>query len=587
MVANITNFNLGTDVKVQLLTPPAGAFILGQSLLGGTDVLSDGESTWENVSTEGVTGISWSRGMGLDGAIRVIEAGTCQLSFLTQTFDPWVDPNVRVGAQMRIVLEREPEGTTYTNFVPNPSFEQGVAWGWTSTGAVITQVNTEAYSGTDSLRVACSAVDQSSYNDPAYRPTVYPSTAFIGSMWVKGEAGKSVALEITDYTAGGAALTTTTGATTVLTGAWQRITLSKTMGATASTARLLIRNKTAGAHTFYIDAIMLTEGTNLLDYFDGDGQVYNDEGLAIWFYDWTDVPSQSASYKRAIATTLFTGKIDSLAMSYDKEGWASVNVSLVDATQEALNYRIPEYVTDTGVNPYDLASNVIFAMTAPAGLVPNPFNNEGETAHLGPYDTGASAEVIAGDLINQAIEAEQGWFWVATDNLEYVYLGRGFTGYTPVLTIGNNEPESDIYFPIREIDVDLSTTHIINAVNVTSSYDPGLTQVSSRNQDSIDLYGFQSQDYSPYLYDSAELTSWAANLPLATVSRRVNSVTVSAITAANALNEVATLPLADSVTLDFSRSGFTINGSYMIRRMTHTLTFEEWLTTFELWKGNN
>ena len=587
MVANIVNFNLSTDVKIQLLTPGAGTFILGQSLLGGTDVLSDTEPTWENVANDGVTGVQWSRGMGLDAAVRVIEAGSCQLSFITQTFDPWLDTNVRIGAQMRVVLEREPEGTTYTNFVPNPSFEQGVAFGWTSTGAVITQVNTQAYSGTDSLQVACAAVDQSAYNDAAYRPTVYPSTAFIGSMWVKGEAGKSVALEITDYTAGGSALTTTVGSTTVMTGDWQRLTLSKTMGATASTARLLIRNKTAGAHTFYIDAIMLTEGTTLLDYFDGDGQVYNDEGIAIWFYDWVDIPSQSASFKRAIATPLFTGKIDSLAMSYDKDGWATVNVSLVDATKEALNYRIPEYVTDTGTYPYDLASQVIFAMTEPSGLVPNPFNNEGETAHLGPYDTGAQAEVIAGDLINQAIEAEQGWFWVSKDNTEYVYLGRGFAGYDPVLTFGNNEPESETYFPIREIDIDLSTDRIVNAVNVTSSYDPGLTQVSARNQDSIDLYGFLSQDFSPYLYDANELVSWADNLPMATQSRRINSVTVSAITQDNNLNAVATLPLADSVTLDFSRSGFTINDSYMIRRITHTLTFEEWLTTFELWKGNN
>ncbi len=582
----IQDFNLSTDVKVQLYTPPSGAFILGQSLLGGTDVLSDGDYTWENVATEGVTGVQWSRGMGFDGAIRVIEAGTCQINFMTQTFDPWVDPNVRVGARMRVVLQREPQGTSYLNLVRNPTFEQGDKLGWTSTGAVITQVNTQQYSGTNSLQVACASVDQSAYIDTAYRPTISASTAYIGSVWVKGESGKSFALELTDYTAGGSALTTTASATTVMTGSWQRVTVSKTMGATAATVRVLVRNKTAGAHTFYVDAFMLTQGATLLDYFDGDSQGANGDD-SIWFYDWTDVPGDSASIKMAVVESLFTGKITSISLSYDKDGWASGSVNLTDATQEALNYRIPEYVTDTSVVPYDLASQVIFAMTDPSGLVPNPFNNEGETAHLGAYDTGASAYVISGDLINQAIEAEQGWFWVSKDNTEYVYLGRGFEGYTPVLTFGNNEPESATYFPIREIEIDLSTDSIVNAVNVTSSYDPGLTQVSSVNQDSVDSYGFQSQDFSPYLYDEAELASWAANLPLATLTRRVNSVTVSAITADHNLNYVASLPLADSVYLDFTRSGFTINSSYMIRRITHSLTLEEWLTTFELWKGNN
>ncbi len=582
----IADFNLSTDVKVQLYTPPTGAFILGQSLLGGTDVFNDADYTWENVATEGVTGVQWSRGMGFDGAIRVIEAGSCQINFMTQTFDPWVDQNVRVGARMRVVLQREPEGTSYFNRVLNPSFEYGDKLGWDSSGAVITQVNTESYSGTNSLRVACSALDQSAFISSAYRPTVAAIAQYTGSVWVKGEAGKPVTLELTDYTGGGVALTTTVSDTTVMTGSWQRISVSKTMGATAATVRMLVRNKIAALHTFYVDAFMLTVGPDLLDYFDGDSQGATRDS-SIWFYDWTDVPGDSVSIKMATTEALFTGKITSLSMSYDKDGWASVSVNLTDAIQETLNSRIAEYVTDTSVVPYDLASQVIFAMTEPTGLVPNPFNDEGQTAHLGAYDTGASAFVIAGDLINQAIEAEQGWFWVSKDNTEYVYLGRGFAGYTPVLTFGNNEPESDTYFPIREIDIDLSTDQIINAVNVTSSYDPGLTQVSSVNQDSVDSYGYQSQDFSPYLYDEAELASWAANLPLATLTRRVNSVTVSALNAAGELNYIASLPLADSVTVDFTRSGFTINEDYMIRRITHSLTFEEWLTTFELWKGNN
>jgi hypothetical protein len=43
---------------------------------------------------------------------------------------------------------------------------------------------------------------------------------------------------------------------------------------------------------------------------------------------------------------------------------------------------------------------------------------------------------------------------------------------------------------------------------------------------------------------------------------------------------------ATAAHIEFARTGYTIEDDYMVTRIHHNISLNEWLTTVELWKGN-
>jgi hypothetical protein len=156
-----------------------------------------------------------------------------------------------------------------TNYIGNPSFEVDTS-GWSSiSGGTLARVTSQSYSRTASAQLIATAQDQglAAYLSGLFGLDLISAT-FTASAWVKGEAGKEISISVLElsFMLGEIARSTQT---ITATGSWQRIDITRSFSDSARNARVLIENKTSGAHTFYTDAVLLEASSTLGTYFDG------------------------------------------------------------------------------------------------------------------------------------------------------------------------------------------------------------------------------------------------------------------------------------------------------------------------------
>jgi hypothetical protein len=184
--------------------------------------------------------------------------------------------------------------TTRTNLVANPSFEVDLG-GWAVSSSTATRVTTDYKFGTASAQVVYTASGQTFYL--AVRPAVIGSTTYTASIWVKAELGKSFNMEFREYDAAQTSLINTAVAVTG-TGVWQRVSTTVMTQATTVSVQYIIRNQYSGAHTLYVDGVLLETGSLLQPYF--DGATTSSRNVA---YAWTGTANYSTSTEtRTIGT---------------------------------------------------------------------------------------------------------------------------------------------------------------------------------------------------------------------------------------------------------------------------------------------
>lgn len=159
------------------------------------------------------------------------------------------------------------EGRCVNNKVLNPSFETNTAsWVQAGTGvSTLTTTTSESYAGSSSMQVASSGTSASQGAFTSSRAPIQPNTVYTASVWIKGEAGKTLRIEMGDWnTTPILNGTRSSSATIAATGNWQRFTVTRTTSANAASVDVVVRNVLAVAHTFYLDAVMISEGPDLL-----------------------------------------------------------------------------------------------------------------------------------------------------------------------------------------------------------------------------------------------------------------------------------------------------------------------------------
>jgi hypothetical protein len=105
-------FNFKTDVRVELSIPSTGVFILGQSVLDGSDLLADGSTgtfNWVDTLAD-VISIETDTGVNLDaGVLTQTRPGTATIVMQTKTYDPMINPAVHTGTGIRISYRPNPD----------------------------------------------------------------------------------------------------------------------------------------------------------------------------------------------------------------------------------------------------------------------------------------------------------------------------------------------------------------------------------------------------------------------------------------------------------------------------------------------
>ena len=158
------------------------------------------------------------------------------------------------------------------------------------------------------------------------------STAYTLSAWVKGEAGKSVRLDVYEQPDG----LTLSGADVVMTGSWQRLSITKTTKSNTTTIGFAVVNRTAAAHTFYVDAAMIELSSTLGDYFDGS---FNPAGD--FSYSWTGTANASTSIARGATLSTVTGGSASAIQSSEWQLTGAKSLRVIPSSTVTDNFASP------------------------------------------------------------------------------------------------------------------------------------------------------------------------------------------------------------------------------------------------------
>jgi hypothetical protein len=165
------------------------------------------------------------------------------------------------------------------------------------------------------------------------------------------------------------------------------------------------------------------------------------------------------------------------------------------------------------------------------------------------------------------------------------YRPRATTGGY-VYTIGNNHGDAN-HLCMADLDSAMQSEQVFNSTLVTQKYeylgDPIFTQLYT-DQDSIDLFGQRSEDFTVDLATTADADAWAATVFAPKPITVVTSVTTPAIDRLRDLTEAIEFMPGDTVRVLYSNDDIDIDTVYTVTRVRHIIDVNNWFTTLEVWK---
>jgi hypothetical protein len=165
------------------------------------------------------------------------------------------------------------------------------------------------------------------------------------------------------------------------------------------------------------------------------------------------------------------------------------------------------------------------------------------------------------------------------------YRPRAQTGGY-VYTIGNNHGEAN-HLCMADLDSAMQSEQVFNSTLVTQRYqngtDPIFTQLYT-DQDSIDLFGQRSEDFTVDLATTTDADAWAATVFAPKPITVVTSVTTPAIDRSRDLTEAIEFMPGDTVRVLYSNDDIDIDTVYTVTRVRHIIDVNNWFTTLEVWK---
>ena len=280
-------------------------------------------------------------------------------------------------------------GTAVTrrNYVKNPSFETNVAE-WTATNATVAQSAVKAFSGTKSMLVTASAggfVEQP-VTAPLIAGEFYTATAMISA--VTGTIG--VQSRMTQYDAAGNVLKTNYGSVTAGTVGWWTTYNSDVI--LPQTARVNVSYHCASGGQFYIDAVMLTEGTQSATYFDGFTTptggytyAYDVDGYSVESVSLSDMSREfEASPTYTVASEVVVGDpVPGIKMNM----WEYIQNACTAYGQEVSLVDNILTVRDTGAYVIDI-SNIVASPTITPAMILSGRHVEMVYSNAYPVDNG-------------------------------------------------------------------------------------------------------------------------------------------------------------------------------------------------------
>lgn len=294
------------------------------------------------------------------------------------------------------------------------------------------------------------------------------------------------------------------------------------------------------------------------------------------------VPVRLRIVKGLVDETLFSGFIDKINVGYDTDNQHLMQFTAYDSFKKFVNSRLGTFDTtdpveypDGYATPYEVIEQLadLFGTAMHASSEDLPGEIPGAT-----YD-----EFIPSFVLYEAIKVGLAIFWINQATQEFVVIPRPVTlDGTGAYTVGNQHGGA-LHLCMSDIRADSDVDKVYNSLQVSLKSDSA-TNITIKNQDSIDLYGEFAVDTVLDTTDSAQLTRWAEAVFNQTTTKLIDSVQTPAIDRLGNLTHAAVFQPGETVNIDYQTSALDIQDTYTITKVSHTIDVNNWFTTIELWK---
>lgn len=278
---------------------------------------------------------------------------------------------------------------------------------------------------------------------------------------------------------------------------------------------------------------------------------------------------------------LWHGIVDSIDVNYNPDQPNQITIQATDFWSLLVNRRF-DYTPTAAIQPSYAIGLAVDAVAATGFVIPYG----GATILPEWFMSGTPASnTTFGTVIENCLSSGLGFIWINPNTGYLEYRPRANSG-VPTYTVGNNHGN-----PGHLCMADLSSTtdsdDIYNNVLLTQKYEYSgnpIFEVLYTDQDSIDLFGQRSADFTIDLAETTDAEQWATAVFAPKPITRVEDVTTPAIDRSRNLTEAVEFMPGDYVGVVYQTENIDIDQNYTVTRVSHNIDVNNWFTTLEVWK---
>jgi hypothetical protein len=278
---------------------------------------------------------------------------------------------------------------------------------------------------------------------------------------------------------------------------------------------------------------------------------------------------------------LWHGTVDNIDVTYAPDQPNQITIQATDFWALLVNRRF-DYQPVSALLPSQALQLAIDEVAATGFVIPfDSFSVNPEWYMTGTEVLNATFGQIAAECLTTGL----GFIHIDPNTGYLIYRPRANSGI-PTYTIGNNHGDPG-HLCMADLDSVTQSDDIYNTVLVKQRYefmgDPLFTQLYT-DQDSIDLFGQRSEDFTVDLATTFDADAWANAVFAPKPITRVRSVVTPTIDRSRDLTEAAEFMPGDYVGVVYETDNIDINQNYTVTRVSHSIDVNNWFTTLEVWK---
>lgn len=278
---------------------------------------------------------------------------------------------------------------------------------------------------------------------------------------------------------------------------------------------------------------------------------------------------------------LWNGTVDNIDVTYAPDQPNQITIEATDFWALLVNRRF-DYEPTTALVPSAAIQLAIDEVAATGFVIPfDSFSVNPEWNMSGTPALNTTFGAVAADCLTTGL----GFIHIDPNTGYLIYRPRAVSG-VPTYTVGNNHGDIG-HLCMVDLDTVTHSEDIYNTVLVNQKNEylgnPKFSELYV-DQDSIDLFGQRSEDFTVDLATTVDADAWANAVFTPKPVTRVQQVVTPAIDRNRDLTAAAEFMPGDYVGVVYQTENINIDTNYTVTRVRHSIDVNNWFTTLETWK---